>query len=370
MKKILSLALLSVFVSAAFSFSWNGVLDNNTKLSTTGFKELTLDQSNGIYLSVNVPVNEALRFTAEGMYKYNVNVTASKTTLTNTADIDLFKVNYLMKLGTSNLSFDAGRFSYSDVSGAVFSQCSDGVNVKYETAKWKAGFYGGYTGILNSLNVSMTEVRSGSHDFYSLCVPYIPLGVNFAYTSLFGSNAIGAQAFYFKSASNNYTDKIYGIVTLSGPVSTNGSYSTALVAGLNNYKDFMLYLKADYTAFINNNCMFNGGIEYASGNHGAIKSFVPITYKSASSSGLQVSGVVLPKASIIYVNSELFASLTEKIVLSVPEEKLDFAGVDSSLTVLYNVFSDLQVGGDVTAFIGKDSSANKFTFTAKASLAF
>lgn len=370
MKKSIVLAALSIFASAAFALSWSGIIENNTKVSTVDFSNATLDQSNGVYLSVNAPINKTLRFSGEALYKYNWNFTDSNNTFSNIADVDLLKLSGLWKLGTANLALDAGRFSISDLSGTVFSQCSDGVNVKYETAKWKAGLYAGYTGLLNSLNVSMTDTLSETHDFYSLAAAYIPVGVNYAYTSLLGSNVIGAQAYFFKAISDGFKDKIYGTVSLSGPVSTTGSYSTAAVLGVNDYNDFMLYAKADYSAFISNKGMVGTGIEYASGDQGPFKKFVTVTSKPVSCTGILTSGVIVPKLNAMFVNKNVFASLIEKVVITMPETEADFAGVDSTLTVLYNLFSDVQLGCDVMAFVGKESKSNKFSATVKATLAF
>lgn len=370
MKKLLVASAFALLASAAFAFSWSGIIDNNTKVSTSEFKAYTLEQSNGIYLSANSKINNNMRLAAEGLYKYNLTLTESSKTFSNIADVDLLKLSGLWKVGTSNVALDFGRFSISDISNTVFSQCSDGLNFKYETAKMKVGLYGGYTGFLNSLNVSMVDTLPDTKDFYSLTAAYIPVGVNFAATTVLGSNVLGAQSFYFKAISTGLTDKIYGTVSLTGPIKTVGSYSAVVVAGLNDYKNFMLYAKADAAAFIANKGMVSGGVEYASGNNGGLKNFVTITSKPVTCTGIQTSGVIVPKVSAMYVSGGLFASLTEKIVVTMPENSADFAGVDSTLSVLYNVFSDLQIGFDVLAFTAKESANSKYSFTAKATLAF
>lgn len=367
MKKSLGLIALTFIIASSFAASWSGVLDNNTKLFTTDFDKMAITQSNGIFLSTNVPINETFRFSGEVLYKYNLNAMESKTDFQNIVDADLIKLNGLWKMGTSNLSFDAGRFIISDLSSTVFSQTSDGVNVNYETAKWKVGAYVGYTGLLNSLNVSMTDLTISKNDFYNLTVAYVPASVNFAYTSLFGSNVIGAQAYYFLGITEGLTNKLYGEISLSGPVSTSGSYSTSVVAGLND-KDFMLFAKADYSAFISKKTIVGGGIDFAT------KNFVTITAKTASSNGTPLSGVLVPRINGMFVSDKFIATLNEKIVFSIPQNQpdksFDFVGLDSAITVLYNIFSDLQVGCDVGAFVSKEKGQNLFSVTAKATLVF
>lgn len=370
MKKSLLTVVLTLCVSSAFAFSWNGVLDENFKITTSDFENVVVDQSNGVYLSFKTPLSDSFRLAGEGLYRYNLHVTDEKTSLSHIADVDLFKLSGIWKNGTSNIALDAGRFIVSDASGAVFSQCSDGLNLKYETAKWKTGFYAGYTGLLNSLNVSMTDGAVSDSEVYRLSAAYVPVSVNYAYTSFLGTNVIGVQGSFYKGISDGLTDKLYGTVTLNGNVGKNGTYSTAVVVGLNDYSDLMLYAKFDYSAYIKNNAVITAGMEYASGNQGPFKSFKSITAKYASGTGIVNSGVIVPKFSGIFVADKMLASINEKVILLMPETSADFAGVDSTLSILYNVLSDVQIGCDVMAFTGKDSDNNKFSITAKASLAF
>lgn len=370
MKKVVLLATLSLLATAAFAMSWSGLLEENFKVSTSESEKIAIDQSNGIYLSFKAPINADMRITGEGLYKYNLHATEDQNTFSNIVDIDLLKFNGIWKNGTSNIVLDAGRFSISDLSGAFFTQCSDGLNLKYETAKWNVLFYAGYTGLLNSLNVSMVDKVETNDDFYGLSAAYIPVMLNYTSTSFLGSNVLGIQGSYFKGITDGLTDKLYATVGLNGNIKTSASYSTAVVAGLNDYKDFMLYAKADITSYLTKNALMTFGLEYASGEHGPLKSFIPITAKNVSCTGISQSGVLVPQVSAMYVAEKLFACINEKFVLSIPESAVETFGLDSSLSVLYNVFSDVQIGCDVIAFLGKNSSDNKLSVTAKATLAF
>lgn len=366
-KNLVIVASFFVLTSSLFAASWSGIFDNNTKLSTGDFKNFTLDQSNGIHLSLTTPINQNLRFAGEILYKYELNAVSNSTTFKNIADLTLFKLNGLWKTESANVSLDFGRFKISDLSNTVFTQTSDGLNLQYETANWKIGLYGGYTGLINSLNVSMTDSSSYSNDFYRLSVGYIPASINYSYTSLFDSNVIGFQAYYFKGITKNLTDKIYGELSLSGPISTAGSYSAVVVAGLDDLmasKKFMIFAKADYSAYLGKKGILGLGVDFAS------KDFVTITTSTASSSGIPLAGVLVPRLNAMYVNKNFVASITEKVILQMNEPSFAFAGVDSALTVLFNVFSDLQIGCDVNAFIGKKSDENKYSVTAKVNFAF
>lgn len=362
MKKILGFIALSVFTTSLFAFSWNGVFDNNTKVSTSEFESFMVTQSNDVYLSLNAPINENLRFSAEGLYKYNLYAMEGYSDWQNIADIDLFKLSGLWKLGNANFSLDVGRFITSDIASTAFSQVCDGLNLKYETAKMRFGFYAGYTGLLNGLNVSMTDGCTDTNDFYSLCAGYIPLSANFSYTSLLGSNVVGAQAYYFLGITDGLTNKLYGELSLNGPVSTTGSYSTSVVAGLND-DEFMLFAKADYSAYLGNVGIVGAGVDFATDN------FATITVKSSTNSGLPIAGTLIPRVNAMYVSNSLIATLNEKLIF-MTVDSIEYIGIDSSVTVLYNIFSDLQIGCDVAALVCKESFLNNFSVTAKATIAF
>jgi len=367
MKKSLIIAALTCFATSAFAFSWSGIVNNNTKLSTPNFEDFALNQSNGIFLSFKTPINDNLRLAGEALYKYELNVTENDKDLKNIVDVDLLKLSGKWSMGTSNVALDFGRYSYSDLSSTVFNQCSDGLNVKYETAKWKTGLYAGYTGLLNSHNVSMSDAPEDDKELYNLCAGYVPVSVNFSY--IMGKNVIGAQGSYFLGISDSVTDKIYGTVTLSGPVSTSGSYSAAAVIGFDDYSDLMLYAKADYSAYLAGKAMVGAGVEYASGDQGSFKPFKTISSKSVSCTGIPTSGVFVPKINAMYVANKMYASFCEKFVIAM-DDSTEFAGADTAISVVYNIFSDLQLGGDIAAFVCEEEAGRYFSFTAKATLAF
>ena len=75
MKKVILSGIIACLLAPIFALSWNGVIDNTSKLSSNDdFSALTLDQSNGIHLSVNAPFNTSgtMKFVAEGSFKYDL----------------------------------------------------------------------------------------------------------------------------------------------------------------------------------------------------------------------------------------------------------------------------------------------------------
>ena len=182
-KTFIALSVLFSFCLPSFALSWSGVIDNTTKISENhDFTVPVLEQSNGIYLSLRAPISKkgSLVFDAEALYKYNLKYAFKTNTSTfkNIVDSDLFRLSGSWKLGNGMLNMNAGRFYVNDSNGIVFNQISDGLLLAYNAKKFDAKLYGGYTGLLNSFNVSMVEntiVPEKNKDFYSLCPQYIPV---------------------------------------------------------------------------------------------------------------------------------------------------------------------------------------------------
>lgn len=378
MKKIIlsTFLVLSCLFSSLSALSWSGIIDNNTKISENNdFSQLGLKQSNGIYLSLASNLNEAgnLRFVAEGLYKYSLDCSfpGSSAAFTNILDIDLLKFAGNWTLGDGLFAASLGRFRYSDFSGSVFSQVSDGAYLSYDTLKTKTSFYAGYTGLLNRLNVSMAENMFGPGDqFYALCPKYIPIAADFTYKALLEKNTIGFQALCFIPVTEENTMKFYGTLVANGYFGTFGSYDVRVTLGTEKFESLMLDVKLDTNFYVNSNLAVLAGAEYASGDQGAIKPFLTVSSYTFGNSPLQ-NGAIVPKAGLVFAANKLYAGLTERVILSMPADKLAFNGLDTTVNVLYNLFSDVQLGLDIGAYVCIESKElSNYFATLKASLAF
>ena len=379
MKKILSTFVALLFISTfASAFSWSGLVDNTTKGSTSTMESFGLYQTNGIYLSMNVPLSKTgnLSFVTEGMYKYTLtaNSKAGNPVFTNIADLSLFKIGGNWKVGNNVLTLNAGRFSYSDLSSVIFSQASDGLYFTYDSTSLKVSLYAGYTGLINSLNVTMLDPSSTSNSqFYNLCPGYIPLAADFAYKTLFGANSVTLQAIYFLDPKRELTDKFYGTLSLSGPISSIASYNLLASLGSENFKNLMLYSSANFSFYLGNFAVVSAGAEYASGQNGPFTAFRTITSRTAyyANGGMETSSILMPKVSAMFVFGKLYANITEKVVFSLPGSEITGQGSDTSLSLICNVMSDVQIGTDINVYADFTSSAmNYYAASLKASLAF
>ena len=364
-----------LFASSLCAISWSGVIDDNTKISTSEFLEFSLFQSNGVYFSVNSNLGDSgLRLSSECSYKYKTSIPFSSinsSTFTNVVDLLLLKLSGTWALSNGAISLNIGRFNYSDLSGVIFTQNSDGVYVSYDSMKLSAGIYAGYTGLQNSLNVSMLDSYNYDYDFYNLCAGYIPILANFAYKSFLKTNTIALQLSGFLEPKKDFSSKYYATVSLSGPVKTIGYYSFSTVLGTQEFTDLMLYSKLDFSFFIKK-YLLGAGIEYASGNQFGLSSFRTVTYQTGynSLSSPEKTEVILPKIFGIVNFGDNSLSLTEKLVLSA-EEKVYLTGLESSCSLIMNIFSDLQVSCNLLIYSSfYDKRTNNFALSAGSILSF
>ncbi len=378
MKKIILSTFLAVscLFSSLSALTWSGIIDNNSKLSANNdFSQLGLKQSNGVYLSLASNLNEAgnLRFVAEGLYKYSLNCVfpAGSVSFTNILDVDLLKFAGNWTIGDGLFALSLGRFQYSDFSGFVFSQVSDGAYLSYDTLKTKTAIYAGYTGLLNRLNVSMAENMYGPGDqLYALCPKYVPVAADFTYKALFGSNTLGFQALCFIPVTEENTMKFYGTLVANGYFGTLASYDIRVTLGTEKFESLMLDVKLDTNFFVNSNLAVLAGAEYASGNQGSIKPFLTLSTYTFGNSPIR-NGAIVPKVGLVFAANKIYAGLTERVILSMPADQIAFNGLDTSVNVLYNLFSDVQLGLDIGAYICIESKdLSNYFATLKASLAF
>ena len=248
---------------------------------------------------------------------------------------------------------------------------SDGLYLTYDSLKFKVSLYGGCTGLLNRLNVSMVDNKyEEDDDFYALCPMYIPVTLDFSYKALFETSTIGLQGACFIPVSDDYKIKAYGTLILNGFFGTYVSYDARFTAGLDDFKDLMLNGKLDTNFYITKNFMITAGGEYVSGTIGDIKPFVTLTARSFGNAPF-TNGVIVPKLALLCGSKNLYAGLTERVILTMPEKEVDLDGFDTSLNFVCNVLSDVQLGFDAGAYICTEAKEkSNYYGTLKASLAF
>ena len=152
-------------------------------------KNFALDQGDAVSLWINKPLSadNSWNVSADVVYKFDyvLDNVAKPTTKSvyNIIDSDFLKLSGKIKMQSAVPVLTLGRFFVSDFTSTIFAQTCDGFSLSYATLKNNYNVYIGYTGLLNSLNVTMLGKDgvefSSNKDFYALSHAYLPIMVNY-----------------------------------------------------------------------------------------------------------------------------------------------------------------------------------------------
>lgn len=374
---LLGTFVLFLFSAPIFAFEWGGVIKNDSQVLLPEFQNFSLLQSDSLYLWFNAPFGKSgVYFAGEGMYKFSL-TTDDELAISHLADLDLLKIGGDFNLKKGTFSFSAGRFLIIDSTSAIFSQNSDGVSVKYSADKVKFTVYAGYTGLLNALNVSMLDkngsIFASDGNVYSLAHPYVPVIGTFEFPALGANQSLSIQGNAFLDFGEDKANRYYATLLLSGPISNKFFYSLATSVGSENFINLMNYSVLMMSVYPSNNLAISVGAEYASGKNAFFSPFKGITSRSVvnSVSAPETSSVIVPNLSTALIFDKLICSVSGKALLVIPDTKIDFNGFEVDLSVSYNVFSDLQLGLDVTSYFDIASkNDDNLTATLRAAISF
>ena len=383
MKKLL-LAVLSSFIilAPASAFEWGGLLDNTSQLiyknseNSSESNPLSVAQSDAIYLWASAPLKAdgSIYIKSEGMYKFSY----TSGVISHIADLDLFKCTGTVPMGKAALDFSAGRFSISDISGAVFNQNCDGAYINYTSPIIEFSAYAGYTGLLNSNVVYMLGKDGRKHipenKVYAFSNPYIPVSASVSFPYLFLNQSLSIQGNGFIDLSENKYNRIYGALSLSGAVTPVVFYNFVTDFGSDFETNIMNYTKLNFSIFAGKS-LITTGIDYASGNHGifsAFKGFSTHTAYSCGTGDAELSGVILASLGAnCPIGTNMLIASNLKGVFACPEKEIIPAGLQADYSYIYNFFSDLQLITVVSGFKGFNQDyADKLTATIKVALSF
>lgn len=380
-KIVFSALALCTAVLPAAAVDFGAMLNNNTKFAGNTIQNMTLEQKNAFTAWINVPFNNegTMYFAAEGIAQYK---NTDGTSLV-TADCDLFKFNSLTKFSNkSKLLISAGRFYYSDGSGLVFDQTSDGLLAQLKLSSVNLGVYGGYTGLLNAQNVTILNSKTTTYSYdttsvYALAAPYAVFGVTGSLPYLFANQTLGAEFYGVLGASDMTSgyNRFYGTLSLNGPLASSVFYSLTSTfatadsfSTLSNLSQAMLSWYPSFKSM----AVSLGGI-YASGSNGPFSPFVGVTSNTAVQSFTQPEYSGLIKATLsasIKPITTLLLAVGGDGVFDCAESDIGYYGFQAYGSVRYDLFSDVQLGLTANQFIGNDSATSKTTIIAKAVISF
>ncbi|MBR5402199.1 MAG: hypothetical protein IK102_10365 [Treponema sp.] len=370
MKKLLvSICTAFLIVSASLSaFEWGGVLKDETGITTPDFKAITFNQSNSIVLWAKTPLGKdsGFSFSTEALYKYNLAVTKDSTTFDNIVDLTLFKVAGALTAGEGDLSIDAGRFYTADSTGAVIAQICDGLNVSYALSRVQFGLFAGYTGLINSLDVTSAVAPEKDNKVYNLAYPYVPLGLKVLLPALFLNQNLTLEGYALFDCGSNKTNLYYANLVFAGPFTNIIYYNLSTSFGSADFKNLMNYSAFTLYVFPTDTISVTGGLDFGTGDKDKVGAYNAISSKVAD-----VSARIVPRAGFTYGTDNLCLDLTGKFILGYADEKYSAAGTELDVNFVYNIFSDLQVGLEAKAFFdATESKANDYTVKLNVALAF
>ena len=373
MKKIL-ITICTVFLMIAApvsAFEWGGLISNDTGIQTPDFKNITLNQADGVSLWFNTPIGADFALSGEVLYKFKLSKAGSaNAVITNIADLPLLKFSGQTQAGSGKLSVSAGRFAYVDNAGAVVSGTIDGASVDYAFSVVDIGLFAGSSGLLNTLNNPSLERADYTKEanIYDMAYAYAPVGLSFELPYLFGNQSLSIQAYALLDCGKHETksNNFYANLALSGPITNTVYYNLASSAGLIDFKKFMNYSGFTLLVFPAQTVSINAGAEFTTADDGKLAAFYsPLAAKTG--------GQLAPKLGFTFGTDDMCFDLGGKYILQYANSSYAGYGAEINSSFIYNIFSDLQVGLSFNGFIDTTADkleGNRFTANLNIALAF
>lgn len=392
MKKLVKNVFCAVaFVSMASvmnAVDFGAVVSNSTKFNFNGAdSDAALEQKVMFIPSVKASLNEdgSIYFAAEAYIENKNDVAFNDEIETDGSiivDLNLLKAGGAVDAGSGKILFSLGRFFMSDSTGLVLCQTLDAASASYSSGKLEVSAFGGYTGLLNSKNVSMLDsygsAYEGSDDYYAFAMGYGAFGVAVSFPYLLANQTVGFEGLGFiPAAGPSDTDadnsRFYGTVFVNGPLSSSLFYTINSTLGFNdgdmsNLTSLNLNYYSDYK-----DLSFGAGAVYASNDSGSLKPFVGFTKMTACESLEEPVYSSVVKASVsgsIKPVDNFLLSCGVDVVMCSPEDSFEYNGTQIGVSAVYQPFTDLSLGLTGMTYLADDENNRKTSVTFTASLAF
>jgi len=385
-KSLVSLSLFAFTAGSVFAMEWGGLLTE--KLTPTinvvapiTSENISLQNTDDVYLWMNAALNKnkTLVFNGEVKYEFTWYKNNGGDSFKNIIDADLLKLSGNFDLTTDkSFSFALGRYPVSDSTGVVLNQVSDGFYASLVAPTVTVSGYLGFTGLLNSLDVSMLDqtgtVESSENNFYALAHPYLPANITVEFPVLFGNQSLSVEANAFIDFKDSY-NRYYANLVMSGPISNSTYYKLASSFGSVNFTDLMNYTSFNLIMFPSSNFALTAGAEYASGRHFGLSNFVGFSSRVAYNSPLspQTTSVIIPNASLTWTyGNSFYTGFSGKFIMAVPGNTVEKTAAEVATDLIYNLFSDLQVGLNLDWYVpvGVSDDNQKFSATVNVGVSF
>lgn len=381
MKKIISTAALIFLGSAlAFSVDLGGAISSLTKYTghpdnakfnqkTTFSAWLRTPLGNGSKGSLTYLAAEA-NCALEN--KFDDNLASDKKNVF-TWDIALLKLNYDNKFGSDTINIGAGRFFISDLTGKIFAQNCDGAIISFATPGFSFSIYGGFTGLLNAQNAKILNGKGVSKSVdsaYAFADKYLILNAAVSFPYLFANQTLGFQFIGTFGFDNEKANRMYGTLSLNGPLNDILFYNLNSTVAFNNATGKDGYQTSNLSNLslmllvskINTLFALNG--TYASGQkEGGIKQFVGFTHMTATnaySEKTEYNGITkVGLSASTKFNKILSMNLGTDVIFEQMVKKFGYFGFQYNAGLTIQPKSDLSFNAGFNHFIGDNSETNK-----------
>lgn len=398
--------IIALFLSVVptFALDFGGYLTNKSAFETYGEDEFKLDQKNSVSIWLRQNFNKSGENYFALQSSYNFEADFEEDDYINALDLDFLKFAFAKNLKKSKLSFDLGRFYYSDFTGIIFSQNADGLKIAFENSWIETSFYASYTGLLNAItteiittpsssflmNKKMLPLENSSIAFneddskiYDLAQKYLVGAFNFGLPNLFANQSFYIEVLDALRLESNEKDfnRMYATFYLNGPIYRSLFYNASTTFGITTYDDEteVSNLSSASIKYYFKNASLGASAIYASGNQGSLSTFSGFT-KNISTYSLQnylYSGILKTGLSANFkpISVLLLSADCDAIFNAAAGNKSDeieYYAFQYSFGALWQVKSDFKLGFTGCQFFDKENSdlAKKTYFCVNASLAF
>ncbi len=381
-----------------FAFDFGSVVTNGTSFESPNTSDYELVQKNSVSAWLKTPLGKAGKGDFSANFVYNFEFDKENETYKNILDLNLFAFSYADETDNFSYNLKAGRFSFSDLTGNIFTQIADGVKFGFKNNVCSVNVYGSYTGLLNALNTEMittslkndnglfTEDSSTSFNadydkVYDFANKYAVADLCISFPNLFKNQGISLEGLGSFSLEGDTFNRMYATLSFEGPIYSSLFYNLSSTFGFINFDDEtnvsnLSKVKIEY--FFKKVVVGINGL-YASGSQGFLKEFVGITKNTStySSQSFLYSGLITGGANFAFRpdNSVLVFASADSVFNAASgddNEDIEYFGFQYSLGTLWQVKSDFSVGFSLCQFIDKDNSEklSKNSLTLNATLAF
>nr|MBQ2234262.1 hypothetical protein [Treponema sp.] len=288
-RSLISILFAMLLLPSSFGYEWGLSLVNSTEFKGQEFDSLKLNQNDSLSLWTKIPFNKSNSSYLVGDVSYHFKYEDAGNNpigLQNIVNLNMFKfVSELSFNNVNKMFIMAGRFPIVDSSRKVFAQSSDGLYLKYAGVFTNISLYGGYTGLLNSKEVTVltpaeTKYKEASNDFYTLAPKYVPVSVMFNFPSLFANQQLNIQGWGFLDLNGDDFNRYYANIELDGYLAKGLNYSLSSVFGTVNFENLMNCSELNIKYFISEPFALQGSVLYASGKNEIFDAFTGVTSNS------------------------------------------------------------------------------------------